>query len=96
MVLRHRAGGILLLLGPAVLNAAELTPAPAFSTPAKALLQLEDAYRDHDIVAAIAAKDFRTQARLEVAAGSPEVAANEAKWAGVIDYFANIPRTGLS
>lgn len=79
-----------MLLAPTFLNAAESTPAPDFSTPEKALLQLEDAYRDHDIEAAIAAKDFRTQARLKLAAGSPEFAANEAKWAGTIDYGAKI------
>ena len=35
-----------------------------FSTPEGALLCLEDAYRRRDIEAAVAAKDFRTEARL--------------------------------
>jgi len=35
-----------------------------FSTPEGAILCLEDAYRRHDIEAAIAAKDFKTEARL--------------------------------
>ncbi len=35
-----------------------------FTTPEGAILCLEDAYRRHDIEAAIAAKDFRTEARL--------------------------------
>jgi hypothetical protein len=35
-----------------------------FTTPEGAILCLEDAYRRHDIEAAIAAKDFKTEARL--------------------------------
>ncbi len=35
-----------------------------FTTPEGAVLCLEDAYRHHDIEAAIAAKDFKTEARL--------------------------------
>ena len=35
-----------------------------FTTPEGAILCLEDAYRRHDIEAAIAAKDFETEARL--------------------------------
>lgn len=35
-----------------------------FATPEGAILCLEDAYRRHDIEAAIAAKDFKTEARL--------------------------------
>jgi hypothetical protein len=43
-----------------------------FSTPEGAILCLEDAYRHRDIEAAIAAKDFKTEARLmlhDLAAG---------------------------
>jgi hypothetical protein len=35
-----------------------------FTTPEGAILCLEDAYRRHDIEAAIAAKDFKTEAKL--------------------------------
>ena len=47
---------------------AELKALPAvakdFTTPEGSILCLEDAYRRHDIEAAVAAKDFKTEARL--------------------------------
>ncbi len=44
-----------------------------FTTPEGAVLMLEDAFRRRDLEAAVAAKDFATEAELELqAAGSPE------------------------
>lgn len=39
-------------------------PAANFGTPEGAILMLEDAYRRKDLMAALAAKDFHTEARL--------------------------------
>jgi hypothetical protein len=50
-----------------------------FTTPEGAVLMLEDAFRRHDLEAAVAAKDFATEAELELqAAGSPEAPAKTA------------------
>jgi hypothetical protein len=50
-----------------------------FTTPEGAVLMLEDAFRRRDLAAAVAAKDFATEAELELqAAGSPEPPARSA------------------
>jgi hypothetical protein len=49
-------------------------PAMDFTTPEGAILCLEDAYRRHDIEAAVACKDFRIEATLLLADAAPEAA----------------------
>jgi hypothetical protein len=50
-----------------------------FTTPEGAVLMLEDAFRRRDLEAAVAAKDFATEAELELqAAGSPQPLARSA------------------
>jgi len=60
-----------------ILRLAELRGRPAvvadFTTPEGAILVLEDAFRRRDLEAAVAAKDFAIEARLELsAAGAPQ------------------------
>lgn len=53
-----------------------------FTTPEGAILMLEDAFRRRDLEAAVAAKDFVTEARLELAAEGAPDAGSEAAIAG--------------
>jgi hypothetical protein len=69
-----------------------------FTTPEGAILCLEDAYRKRDIDAAVAAKDFKTEARLLLEKTGFEICINEetvAKTAEVLELSFRAYTTAL-